>query len=191
MSLTVVTPPTSYAVTLAEAMAHLRVSDDPGSYIASILLPGAQAMVEELTGRRLTTTTLRLGLEEWPDDDEIVLPGPPIASVTSITYLDSNNVRQTLAVTEYVVDTDAGVIVPAYNVTWPTVLEFTSSIKITYVAGWTSTAAIPASLRAAVLLACGHKHENREATIAGTTMAEIPMGLAALCAPWDVRDRIA
>lgn len=191
MSLTVVTGPSFYAVTLAEAMSHLRENADPGSYIAGILIPGAQAMVEELTGRRLTTTTLRLGLEAWPDDDELFLPGPPIASVTSLTYLDTNNVRQTLAATEYVVETDAGLIVPAYGVTWPSILEFTGSIKVTYVAGWTSTATIPASLRAAVLLACGHKHENREATIAGTTMTEIPMGLEALCAPWDVRDRVA
>lgn len=193
MSLVVVTRPTFYAVSVAEACTHLRLGADADGYIAGFVLPGAQALVEELTGRRLTTTTLRLGLEDWPDDCEIRLPGPPVASVTSVTYLDESNVRQTLAASQYVVDKDQepGLIVPAYGVTWPSVLEMTGSILVTYVAGAATAAAVEPSLRAAVLLACGHKYEHRELAIPGTSLSEIPVGIKDLCAPYDVRDKFA
>lgn len=193
MSLVVVTRPTFYAVSLAEALVHLRLSGDADGYVSGFVLPGAQALVEELTGRRLTTTTLRLGLEEWPDDGVIWLPGPPTASVTSVTYLDESNVRQTLAASQYLVDKDQepALIVPAYGVTWPTALEMTGSIQVTYVAGATSGALVEPSLRAAMLLACGHKYENRELAMVGTNIAEIPVGIKDLCAPYDVRDKFA
>lgn len=193
MSLVVVTPPTTYAVTVAEVLSHLRLDAGETDYISGVIIPGAQAMVEELTGRRLSTTVLRLGLDGWPDDDEILLPGPPVASITSITYLDENNVRQTLAASCYTLDADPApaVLAPAYGLSWPTALQVAGSIKITYPAGYASPAAVPASLRAAVLLACGHKYEHRELAIVGTIIYEIPAGLEAVCAPHDIRDRFA
>ena len=193
MSIVVVTRPAFFAVSLAEALIHLRLVGDADGYVAGFVLPGAQALVEELTGRRLTTTTLRLGLETWPAGGEILLPGPPAASITSVTYLDGAGVRQTLAASNYVLDKDAepAILAPAAGVTWPSARQASGSVQVTYVAGASSAADVEPSLRAAVLLACGHKYEHRELAIPGTSLVEVPVGIRDLCAPYDVRDRFA
>ncbi|MCP5011321.1 MAG: hypothetical protein GY942_15180, partial [Aestuariibacter sp.] len=79
-------------------------------------------------------------------------------SITSIKYLDSDGAEQTLATSEYELDTHADThkIVLAYNTAWPTARSHTNSIKIRFVAGWGLAAAVPEDIKTALLLAVGH-----------------------------------
>ena len=75
-------------------------------------------------------------------------------------------------------DADPGRIILGYNESWPTVRGHTNDVAYTYVCGYGDTgAAVPATLKAAIKLLVSHWSENREATITGTNIAEVPLAV--------------
>ena len=185
MGLTVVTPPTADPVSLAEAKAHCRIYGTEEDGLLAGYIMAARTHAETYLDRALATQTLQFTIDGgWPCD-RITLPRPPLQSVTSITYSDTNGATQTLAADQYRVDTTAhqGVIERAYGVTWPAVRDQARTIVVTYVAGYTQ---IPEPIRAAVLLLVGHFYENREAVIVGQSPSELPMGVESLLFPYRV-----
>jgi hypothetical protein len=114
-SVTVVTGPTQEPLSLAEAETHLRVTSDEEDGLILSLIKAARRQVETDTRRALLTQTLRLTLDRFPvgpliDNHRepvwgtdpyhlsrygmILVPRPPLQSVTSIVYTDSTEVRR-------------------------------------------------------------------------------------------------
>lgn len=178
------TAPTSEPVTTAEAKAHLRVDVSDDDTLIDSLVEAARQAFEEINGRSLYTTTWKLILDSWPSKPYIVLPRPPLASVTSIAYVDSDGNSNTWDSVNYVVETDRtpGRIHLAENVDWPSAsLRAASPITITYVAGWATTGAIPQRYKQAILLLVGHWYENREAIVtSGAMPKQIPLAYESL-----------
>mgnify|MGYP006921392367 CR=1 FL=1 len=181
-----VTPPTVEPVTLAEAKEHLRVlHGDDDVYIESCIT-AAREMIESgeswSLDRSLINTTWRVVLDEWPFDEDgdggIVLPRPPLVSVTSIAYLDTTNVSRTLSSTLYTVDThsEPGRVVPSYGSVWPEVLDHINAVTITYVAGYGATAAsVPTSIKQAILIGVADLYgTGRETNVVGTIVNQVP-----------------
>lgn len=181
--------PATEPVTTAELKSHLRVdSTDEDTLIAS-LGTAARQYVEEQTRRALVTQTWVLKLDEFPESDgEILLPRPPLVSVSSVTYVDTAGSTQTLSSSVYSVDTTdtPGRITLAYDQTWPTVRDQRNAITVTYVAGYGAASAVPDALKAAIKLLVGHWFTNREGVVTGTIATEIPMAVDALLAPYRV-----
>jgi uncharacterized phiE125 gp8 family phage protein len=78
-------------------------------------------------------------------------------SVSSITYIDANNVVTTLGSSQYLVRGIGGdnlpYVVPAANVTWPEVLGVPETIRMRFVAGYgTNPGDVPEPIRHAILL---------------------------------------
>jgi uncharacterized phiE125 gp8 family phage protein len=119
---------------------------------------------------------------------EILVPRPPLISVSSITYVDGNGTTQTLSAAAYKVDTDSepGRITPAYGYCWPTTRAEINAIAITYVAGYATRAAVPASIKQAMLLLIGHWYENREAV--GQVGGTVAMAVESLL--WSQRAQV-
>ncbi len=185
MGLTVVTPPASEPVSLAEAKAHCRIYGSEEDGLLAGYLVAARSHAEVYLGRALATQTLQFTIDgDWPCD-RIMLPRPPLQSVTEVTYSDTAGATQTLAAGQYRVDTTAhqGFIERAYGVTWPAVRDQSRTITVTYVAGYTQ---IPEPIRAALLLLIGHWYENREAVVIGQAPNEVPLGVDALLFPYRV-----
>lgn len=158
--LSLVTGPTLEPVTLAEAKAHCRIdTDDADGLLAGYLL-AARQYVEKVTGRALMSQRWALTLDRcWPRVSSgcrrIVVPMPPLASVFSITYVDTAGVVQTLAANQYTVTKREifGFIEQAYGVTWPTVRDQTSAITVTFDCGYGSNpGSVPEPIRAAIQL---------------------------------------
>lgn len=133
------TPPTLDPVSLVAAKTHLRVDiDDEDAYIET-LITVASNWAEETTSRSLTTQTWTLYLDDWPQHDYIRLPRPPLQSVTSVEYYDTDGNSSTFSTDYYDVDTDSdpGRVVLKYGETWPsTTLQPMNPVKIIYVAGY-------------------------------------------------------
>lgn len=164
-----------------EAMAHLRLDDpDPG---VDLYLAAAVEWVEKYTGRSLVTQTWEAVLDAFPPDGVIPLANGPIASVTSVTYLDATGATQTLATNQYQVDIPGARVVRAPDVSWPTTSTKIGAVKVRYVTG-TAAGSVPAPVKAAILLVLGHLYERREQTIMGAPITEVPMGVPALLAPY-------
>jgi uncharacterized phiE125 gp8 family phage protein len=94
----------------------------------------------------------------------ILVPYPPLQSVTSVNQTDTNNNETVWASSNYVVDTASapGRIGLSDIGSWPTGLRSFQPGRVRFVAGWTSPEEIPDSLRQAVALQIGWFSENRE-----------------------------
>ena len=182
-SLVMVTGPTLEPVTVADAKLHLGVaSDDSDAYIDS-LLKAAVEWCEVYTRQSLLTTTWRQVLSEWPSSGVIELYRPPLQSVASVLYTDSDGAEQTLATDQYVVDTDSepGRVLRGYGITWPTLRTqgIAAPVTINFISGHSAIADIPESFLHAIKLLVGHWYENREEITRGTPK-DLPLAAKAL-----------
>lgn len=176
--------PASPAVSTSDAKAHLRVTNSDEDSVIEAIVAAAVTHVEDVSGRALFTQTWTATFDGFPDGD-LVLPRPPVASVTSITYVDEEGATQTLSSGAYTTDlaSEPAHIWPVYGTNWPTTRTQRGSVTVVYVAGVASTASIPKPIRQAILLLVGHLYENREASTAAP-MTEVPMAVDALLAPY-------
>jgi uncharacterized phiE125 gp8 family phage protein len=169
--LKLITAPTEI-ITVEDAADFMRAdfSESEESLIES-LITTSRILCEEYLFRRIGVQTIELRDQGFPANSKpIVLPAPLI-SVTSIKYLDSNNVEQTLAATEYIVsDSAPGLIIPVNS--WPCTSNAGDSLRIRFVAGYSDpgespmqSEALPKTIRTAMLMQITDMYENREAQV--------------------------
>ncbi|MBY0474213.1 MAG: phage head-tail connector protein [Nitrosomonas sp.] len=159
----IITAPTSEPVTLAEAKAQLRVTNSYEDALIASLIVAARDLCEAETGRALMPQTWELSLNCF--SDEMCLQHVPVASITSIKYTDADGAEQTLASTEYVLDTSSNWksrVVLAVGKSWPQIYSGINNVRIRYVAGYPNASAVPQSLKQWMLLQISHWFRNRE-----------------------------
>ena len=161
--LTITTAWSETAITLAESKTHLRLEGSEDDTYLNALISTAQFAVEKYTGRSITNQTLKLGLDGLPyaDDNKyypegfftapdinrslgyIVLPRPPLVSVTHLKYYDEDNTATTFSASNYHVDTQSepGRLVLKRGKTFPSAsdLRTANAYEITFVAGYGSS----------------------------------------------------
>jgi uncharacterized phiE125 gp8 family phage protein len=135
--------------------------------IITAYIKAARKYCEGFQNRAYITQTWEYWLDAWPDEDYIEIPLPPLSSVTSILYYDTDDTENTLDADEYTVDTDSepGRVFLNYGESWPSeTLRPHQGICITFVCGYGATAAsVPELVTLAMLLLIGDYYENREA----------------------------
>lgn len=187
-----VTAPAVEPVTLTDAKSQIRVDMDDDDPLIATLVTAARQMCEEQTWRALVTQTWDLYLDQWPGMDYIVVPRPPLLTVTSITYRDENGNTATLSSDWYRVETafEPGRIVLKPNYDWPsTTLDTGLPIIVRFTCGYGATAAsVPEPLRQGMRLVLGHLYENREAVVvSGFQAVNVPLTVDWLWRPYEVR----
>lgn len=184
-----ITPPTAEPVTLEEVKAHLVVTTDADDTLLLALLTAAREYVESPgLNRALLTQTWEVTLDQFPHvcqqtpHGELLLPRPPLQSVTSVKYYDGAGVQQTLPVTDYYVDVthEPGRIAPTVGLWWPLTLERIAAVTVRYVAGWTTVSLVPRRYKQAILFLLAHWYENREPLIIGSIPARLDFTLESL-----------
>lgn len=179
----ITTAPASEPVTETEAKLHLRVDHSTEDALITRLIETARQQCEDRARRAFINRTMTAMLHRWPASGVIMLPYPPLVSVTSIEYTDEDGATLTWASSNYIVDThsEPGCIVFKNDSTVPSVtLQEVNGIKITYTAGYGSTAGdVPDRYKQAMLLTIGHLYENREqvVTAQGIAITELPQGV--------------
>lgn len=206
-SLELITGPTVEPVTTSEAIDHLRVGDSPPDQtLIDSLITAATAHIDGRDGwlgRQIITATWEYYLDEFPFEDFIRLPLAPVQSITSIKYIDTDGVEQTLSES----DADHGWqlskdltwrprIDLKHDKSWPPTRVQRDAVRIRFVAGYSGDGASPEDLRAnvptpikqAILLLIGHLYENREAVLvsdrSSTSAVTMPLAVEALLTPY-------
>jgi len=156
-------------------------TDDP---LIGLLIASARAAVENELHRYLVTQTLDAYFDAFPTYPNERFSGisrafrlPPLQSVSSITYVDTDGVTQTLAADQYLVDAKSqpGRIEPAYGVSWPSTREQANAVIVRFIAGYGAAAAVPQCIKNWMLIRIKTLWENREQIVVGTNgMVEIP-----------------
>lgn len=154
-----ITAPTADVVTVSELKTMLGITTDADNDLLEVMI---KAVVNQLDpaaggwlGRALRPQTWELRLSEFPSDC-IHLPYPPVTSVTSVKYDDSDGVEQTLTVTtDYRVfglsDHKGASVWPPYNDSWPSARYDKESVRVRYIAGYDGDA-MPQPIKNAVAL---------------------------------------
>ena len=164
MALKLITAPSTYPVTLAEAKLHCRVDIADDDTLITALITAATEMAEQKTGRAIMTQTLELTLDAFPEAFE--LTRVPVQSITSVKYYDTTGAQQTLSNTLYALDAadDFGFayISPVYAGVWPNTRDQINAVAVRYVAGYADAASVPQSIKNWILLMVSTMYANRE-----------------------------
>lgn len=173
------TEPSVEPIILGEAKIHLRVDHNDEDLLITILIQAAREWVEKRTGRSLINQTRTAKLDTFPIGNTIRLPYGKVSSVTSINYIDSNEVSQLLDTSNYWTDLTSDISRVVVKNYWPAIFYMPNAVTIVYVAGYGDSASdVPRPLKQAMLLIIGHLYENREQV--GSVMHEVPFGVETL-----------
>ena len=178
---TLTTAATISAMEVSELKQHLRIDIDDEDQLLQAYIDAATAFVERDAEIALLTQTWALRLDCFPPWT-IELRRPPVASVSSVVYLASDGTSTTLAASTYRLDAYSRPprLTPAYNEVWPDTYPVTNAVTITFVAGETSRATIPAAAKQAIRLLCGHWYRNRETVVStGAVPQELTLAYGA------------
>lgn len=149
MSLITVTNPAVEPVSSADIKSAARIDDASLDANISALIPAFRSAAEHETGRRLITQTVELVLDGFPES-HIDLVLPDAQTITSIKYLDTAGVEQTLSGTVYQLDTDS---MPSrallqYDQTWPATQDVPNAVRVRFTAGYGAAGSdVPASVK--------------------------------------------
>jgi uncharacterized phiE125 gp8 family phage protein len=179
------TAATAEPVSLDDLKDHLRITGNDEDLYLSGIISAARSIVETRTRRQLFTATWLLKMDSFADCRHtdgwtIRLEKVPVASVTSIVYLDTGGTSTTLSSSLYTTDlfSEPPRITPAYSQTWPSTRNIVNAVTVQFVAG-AAAAAVPVEAKHAIKLLCGLMYENREAAL-DINMVKLPMALDAL-----------
>lgn len=164
-TLQLVTPPTEAPITLADALAHIRLtsavtvgsSTDVGGYIDA-----ATALLEGFAQRAFVSRTYDLFVD-GPVDGVFELPRQPIVSVTSVNVTDEDDDETEIVAADVYRVTKDGRIVLRRSAAWPygDDVREVDGYRIRYVAGYGAASAVPAEIKQAIRTQVAEWYENR------------------------------
>ena len=183
-------------ITLVDAKNFLRVTDSAEDSLITSLITASIETAENYTNSRFLDREYLMNMETWDDvyvsnfysqalsdgsfirrggfvgksnQNQIVLPYPPLDSVTHIKYYDASNTQVTFSSSNYIVNTfinQKGFIEIKDGVTLPTLKERADAIEIKFKTGYgTSSSDTPEAIKTAILLILGFMYEKREDTV--------------------------
>lgn len=191
MSTKLIVAPTVEPVDVTTALLQVRQDGTPPDQaLIVMLISSARRLAEHETGRALVTQTWQLVLDAFPAG-AIALPRAPLQAVSSVSYLDTAGVVQTLPAGKYKVDAvgEPGRIAPAYGESWPATRADLNAVTIQFDAGYGAAAAVPDPIKTWMLAHISYWYDNRAAA-SEREMKPLPF-LATLLDPFRIYSSVA
>ncbi len=181
MYVEIVTPPTETPVSVAELKSHLIVDHSSDDTLIGEYLKAAVAELDPplgILGRAMVEQTLKLHLPVF-NGRTIKLPYPPLISVESVKYTDTDGIEQTVDSDEYevIIHQEPGYIALLDGESWPTDLAETEyPVRIEFKCGYETTVTdpgtddevrtitVPQGIRQYIKLLVAEMYKERELT---------------------------
>lgn len=156
MSLALTTPPATEPISTTDAKSHLAVTSSDDDALIDAYVASAREALEQRTRRAFLTQTYTLTLPAFVSKP-ILLPRPPLQSVTSVKYYPSGGGAQATLVedTDYRVNAAGlfGCVELVEGTSWPATSNRHDAVEIIYVTGYGASGSnLPASLLHAIRL---------------------------------------
>lgn len=185
LKLKLVTKPVKEPLTLDETKDHLKLEldDKTEDALVSRLIVAARRRAENFLWRAIMKQTWDYFLDEFPNSEgTILLPLPPLQSVTTVKYIDLDGNQKTLADTLWKADavSEPARLVPAFNETWPSTREEINAVEIRFVAGYTDIGQVPEEVKSGMKMMAASWYENRESLREGGELQPISLDQAAI-----------
>ncbi len=162
--LTTTTGPAEEPIELALAKKHLRIDHDDEDTLVDAWIKAARELTEAHCSKRWVTQSVRATFDSWPGDGIIRLPIEPVTAIASVKYLDRDGTLTTISGSNYQsrLDGSPPIIAGVANYYWPAVqYGALSPVRVEFTAGYGAASAVPATVKAAMLLCLGYWDENR------------------------------
>lgn len=182
MSISVVTPPASEPVSLAEAKLFLRIDQNVEDQLIETLIVAAREAVEIGCGRALIKRRVRESLDIWRRDavGGAVLGIGPVSSIVTVRLIAANGSQSVIASDRYRLEGSRDRPRLVFEAGVPATLRAAGGIELEYDAGFAEDGAdLPVALRLSVLQVVAALFEAR----AGE--AQIPDAARALMRPFQ------
>lgn len=169
----------SEALSLTDVKNHLRITATDDDDALRTFIAAIRRRTENFLRKSLVVTTWQYSIDAF--ESEMQLPMDPVSSITSVQYVDSDGVTQTLDSTGYQFDRK-GRLKPSYNNDWPSTRDQYDAVIVTYKAGQSHAGNVDQDIKLAMLLWIGGCDLNRE-NIAFTQISTIPNSAKDLLSP--------
>jgi len=187
-AISVIVEPLSSPRTVQDLKAYIGIKSDDDYQDLNIheAIKSCTHWFETYLERSLVPRTLQKKFSSFSESMEIELG--PVSSIVSVEYQDQDNVAQTIAPANYVLNTlklvDA--LNPAPGYAWPTPYQAAGSIAVTYVAGYST---IPENVIQAMNITIDNWIRYQSNNASGTLVTTIPfaaMQLLDLERVWEI-----
>lgn len=169
-------------VTLEEAMEHSRITDSYDELVIQGCLDAAHDLVQQYLNRKLYPATFGAFVETYRN--RISLPYAPIGSVSKITCENVRSVEIDL-----VEGLDWKYELISESVRFLVDYSDHSNFIIYYSGGYQTVSDIPKSVKHAIKMTFATLYENREDTITGTQINEVPVNSRRVLAAHRIRSQ--
>jgi uncharacterized phiE125 gp8 family phage protein len=167
-------------VSLIEMKEWLNVDTSDDDILIASLIKAGRAAVEEFTQRAMVRRTYRADIPCFAD--EIILPMPPLVSVSSFQYYNTDSPTALTAVdaADYRVSAERSTVYRSWGESWPARFVRHDAVQITYVAGYAPSTdspitdhaeGVPEPMKTAVKFYAADLYQNREISMYGPGMA--------------------
>lgn len=173
------TAPTDEPITLNDVRSILgitQIADTSRDAVISAQIIAARSWAEHYTRRALMPQTWFNYLNAFSDVMDLKCS---LQSVTSIKYLDSAGVLQTLSPTIYYVDLVNSQVALANGKSWPSTYVQHNSVIIEFVCGYLSDDEVPQDIKEAIKFLVAH-WENYQTSIEGVRITTVPYAVQQL-----------
>ena len=160
----VTTPPVTEPVSLDEAKDHSNILHDLDDAILFGFIQAARYWCEKFTQRSFIDKSYTMKIDNCFPANEIIIPVAPLKSLTTFTYVDEDEVVQTVSSSLYILDTFS--TPPRIKLDpdedWPSsVREQINTISIEFIAGYGDATDVPVDIKHAILMLVDHYYEHR------------------------------
>lgn len=208
-SLQLITAPIKEPLVLnQDVYKQLRIDVDPPAgpgpedTLLQSMLQAARHNCETFTGRQLIDATWELWMDSWWEPgisnscgDALLLPRPPLRSITSVKYVDTAGSLQTWDVANYSAETQLitsvtpscqrGRLYPNYGIIWPDIRHQPGAVKIRFTCGHgVDDTKVPAGLKQGMLVEIAEMYERREILVVGNIVTPAVLTAEALWWPY-------
>ena len=155
-SYVVTSEPASEPLSLSDLKTRLRITSCEFDAELTDMIKAARKQVELETHRKLVTQTVALYMDRFPSSNTIEIRQLPVASVTSVTYIDEDVASQTFSSALYTTDLTGSParIILLENQSWKdTEPEYPKAVTVTFVAG-AAVGAVPVEAKLAMVEWC-------------------------------------
>jgi uncharacterized phiE125 gp8 family phage protein len=193
--LSVITASTVESVSIAEVKAQARIDGTEEDDLLAALIGTARQWCEAYVSMPLTGSlvTYKLSLDTFCDpryykDGVIYFPVAPVVAMSSdgLSYLPSDGGNSTTwASSNYTFDvlSKPARLAPIYGGVYPDTRCQLNAISIPFTAGSTAADQVPLGCRQAIKMLAAELFKEREHSITGTIIQDVPFGVKALLDP--------
>jgi hypothetical protein len=213
-SISTLQQPSVECLTVDALKAHLRVTVSDDDDLIGGLIPVARELVENWTRRAILPTQYQICFDRFPllantqyspgnpnvlapvvqnfpldpSPWSLLFPRSPLISVDAVQYVDLSLNLQTMAASGYIVDaqSEPGRITTATGGYWPATAFVPRAVRISFTAGYATSALVPPTLKQAIKMLVGAFYDSRD-WHTSVTLADAPPAVAALVAMNEVK----